>query len=149
MSWFNIFNTLKDPPQELKDLPKTHVLISSAPENLIVAEDLQSLFFLSWSVSKTLPPLALPNYDRDLDAPKFEGSSLPGITIHGRTAAASFIATALGNCYQIHQTSEMPNGVAEYYNKSYPIKITRSDEFTWLEVGKGSPWKTPCVGRGN
>jgi hypothetical protein len=149
VSWFNIFNALKEPPQNLRSPPKQWVLISATPENAIVAEDLFSLFFLSWTASKTLSAVNLPNYDRDLDAPKLEGKGLSGITIHGRTAAADFIANSLGNCYQIHRTSEMPQGLADYYLRTNPTWMTSDDVFTWLEVGNGSPWARSCIGPGN
>jgi hypothetical protein len=93
VSWLNIFNTLNAPPKDLQSPPKQWVLISSVPENEVVAQDLRSLFFASWSVSKTLPPLELPHYDRDLDAPKFEGQGFPGNRLQISSQVALQIVT--------------------------------------------------------
>jgi hypothetical protein len=148
-SWVNIYGNLSMAPQDLKPPPKQWVIISAAPEHEVVAQDLYSLFFLSGSVSG-IAPVNLPNYDHDLDAPRFEGSGLPGITIHGRTPAADFIERSLGNCYSLHRAAGMPNGAVEYYLKNNPLWIASNDGFTWLEVGKGPPWRaTPCSGPGN
>ena len=151
-SWVSIFKTLNAPPKDLQSPPKQWVFISSVPENDVVAHDLHSLFLASWSVSKTLAPLELPHYDRDLDAPKFEGKALPGITdsIGRDDLAADFIASSLANCYSIRRASEMPAGAVEYYLRTNPTWITGNDVFTWLEVGKGSPWQAnACGGPGN
>jgi hypothetical protein len=75
-----------------------------------------------------------------LDAPKFEGRGLQGITIHGRNAAADFLALILQHCYQIHQTEEMPPHVAKYYRRLHPTTIAATDVFVWLEIGKGLPF---------
>jgi hypothetical protein len=150
ISFFNMFNALSEASKTVRVPPKQWIVISSVQENALLEQDINALFFQSWAVSKTLSVIDLPNYDRDLDAPKFEGSALPGITIHGRTVAAEYISGVLGNCFSVHQTAEMPTGVTEYYARIFPKTVTVDDVFTWLEVGKGSPWKSrPCIGPGN
>ena len=124
-----------------------HALITSPPESAVLGQDLNALFYLAWSISTTLWVLNLPNYDRDLDAHKFEGNALSGITVHGKKAAADFImSSGLANCFRLHRTPEMPPNVSEYYSKTNPMTISVGDAFTWLEVGKGSPWANrPCI----
>lgn len=150
-TFFNLQNELSSLPPEFKAPPNHFVIVSPASESSKLAEDLNALFYLVWAQSRgSMRGLNLPNYDRDLDAPKFEGKGLPGITVHGRAAIADFIAQKLNNCFQIRRTGEMPSGVAEYYNKIHPTTISISDVFVWLEIGKGSPWKgRPCTGPGS
>jgi hypothetical protein len=141
---------LKDPPQSVKQQPpQNFVLISQPQENLPIGRDLGALF-LNTFLQSNIRPLNLPNYDLDLDAPKFEGGGLQGITIHGRNAAADFLALILQHCYQNHRTEEMPTGVTEYYRRLYRTTITAADMFVWLEIGKGLPFQDGlCLGIGN
>lgn len=150
-TFFNNFNSISSVPDELKGPPKQFVVITSSSENTVLAQDLNALFSLAWTISKTLAPAPLPNYDRDLDAPKFEGKSLPGITIHGATPAAKFIGERL-YCFQLHRTAEMPARIAEYYHQFNPPAFSEDAIFTWLEIGNGVPWaqpNNPCIGPGN
>ena len=141
LSWMNIYRTLINPPDIIKQQPpKYFVLISQPAENAVAGHDLGSLFLASFLQSK-LSPLNLPDYSRDLDAPKFDAKGEAGITIHGRNPGADFIETSLRNCYLTHQTSDMPAGVAEYYHRLSPTTISLGDVFIWLEVGKGLPWR--------
>lgn len=150
ISWLNLYNALKEPPQSIKQQPpKNFVLISQPAENVQIGRDLRTLF-LSTFLQSNIRPLNLPNYDLDLDAPKFEGKGLQGITIHGRNAVADFLALTLQHCYQIYQTEEMPPGVADYYRRRYAGTIAVNDVFVWLEVGKGLPFQDGlCLGMGN
>ena len=151
VTFFNMFNALNSPPQEVKGPPKQFVLITYPPENAVLGQDLFALFEVAWTVSKTLAPINLPDKDRDLDAPALVGEGLPEITIHGRTAAAAFIERGL-HCFKLHQQAEMPEGLAQYYNRTNPTAFPLDDGYTWLEVGKGQPWAyagRPCIGPGN
>lgn len=137
-TFFNLQNGLSSLPSEFKATPSYFVIVSSATENLKLAEDLNALFYLAWAKSRgPMKGLSLPSYARDLDAPRFEGKGLPGITIHGSDAITDFIAQRLDNCFQIRRTAEMPSGVAEYYSRIYPTTISTNDVFIWLEIGKG------------
>lgn len=148
-SWFNLYNTLKNPPNNLNGTTK-HIIISSSSGNDFIAKDLNTLFVLSWSVSKAFGALGLPNYERDLDAPKFVATDRAGITIHGASDVVDYFANTLRNCYLIHKSSEMPGGIAEYYNHLYPTTIPLTDTFIWIEIGNGFPLATgDCSGAGN
>ena len=150
-SFFNMMTSLSNLPPELKNPPKQFVIISSTPENVVLREDLSALIYLSWNLSRgSLRPLNLPEYDHDRDAPKFEADESPGITIHGSKALADFIERSLSNCFHIGTTTQMPVGAAEYYIQKFPSWISKDDGFTWLEIGRGLPWKNvPCIGPGN
>jgi hypothetical protein len=92
----------------------------------------------------------LPEYDHDRDAPKFEAGQFPGITIYGSEALADFIERSLSNCFHIGTTTQMPIGAAEYYIQKFPSWISKDDGFTWLEIGRGFPWKNvSCIGPEN
>ena len=110
MSWMNFYNTLREPPDEIRQAPnKIRILINQPSANAVSGMDLGSLFF-SFPRSN-LWPLNEPNYDHDLDAPKLRAGGGPaGITIHGRNPAADFLERALEHCYIIRRTSEMPAG---------------------------------------
>ena len=148
-SWFNLYSTLKNPPDNLNGTTK-HIIISSSSGNGLIAKDLNTLFVLSWSVSKAFGALGLPNYERDLGAPKFVVTDRAGITIHGASDVVDYFANTLGHCYLIHKSSEMPGGIAEYYNHLYPTTIPLTDTFIWIEIGDGFPLATgDCHGAGN
>jgi hypothetical protein len=107
-SFFNIMNGLSSLPPELKKPPKQFVIISSPPENVVLREDLNALFYLSWTQSRgALVNINLPDYEHDRDAPRFEADQSPGITIHGPRPLADFIERSLGNCFRIGTTTQM------------------------------------------
>jgi hypothetical protein len=139
ISWMNLYNTLREPPAEIREAPnKIRILINQPSANAVSGMDLGSLFF-SFPRSN-LWPLNEPNYDHDLDAPRLRAGGGPaGITIHGRNLAADFLERALEHCYIIRRTSEMPAGIPEFYHRMYPTTVSESDTFVWLELGDGSP----------
>jgi hypothetical protein len=145
VSWSNIHNRLIEPPDTIKQQPpKYFVIISHTPDNAVVGNDLQSLLITTFLQTKLGLP-NLPDYSRDLDAPKFNGKGDPGITIHGRNPAADFLDTILQNCYFTHRTTEMPEGIAEYYHHLSPTTMSLTDVFTWLEIGNGLPWRPQYI----
>jgi hypothetical protein len=151
-TFFNIMNNLSVIPTELKAGPKHFVIVTSSPENAQLREDTNAVFYLTWAISHgPLTALNLPNYEHDRDAPEFEGEEHPGVTIHSEnTQVADFIERPLANCFKVSRTSRMPGGLSEYYRRTFPQTISDNDDFTWLEIGKGQPWKAlPCVGAGN
>jgi hypothetical protein len=143
-SWFNLFNGLTQPAETLL-LPKWFVITTSPPENAEAATELNTIFYLASTVSGALSPAGLPDYSKDLDAPKLEGKALRGITIHGRNQGADFIAETLQNCFVVLRTAEMPTGLFDYYHRQNPT-VFPQDQFVWLEIGNGSPWKGNCRG---
>jgi hypothetical protein len=143
-SWFTIFFGLTKPGETLL-LPKWFVIVTSPPENAEAEGELNTIFNLASTVSGTLRPAGLPDYSRDLDAPKLEGKALRGITVHGRNPAADLIAETLQNCFLILRTAEVPAGLFDYYHRQSPA-VFPEDKFVWLEIGNGSPWKGNCRG---
>jgi hypothetical protein len=144
VSWLNIFNGFTRPGDTLL-LPKWFVIVTSPPENVEAEKELNTIFNLASTVSGSLKPAGLPDYSRDLDAPKLEGKALRGITVHGRNPAADLIAETLQNCFLILRTAEMPAGLFDYYHRQNPT-VFPEDKFVWLEIGNGSPWKGNCSG---
>jgi hypothetical protein len=142
VSWSNLFNGLTQPTQ-LRQLSGWWIILTAPPENSEAEKELNTLLMLSSNLSKTLRPAGLPDYARDLDAPKLEGKALRGITIHGRNDAADFIAVTLSNCFNVLRTAEMPANLFDYYHRQSST-IFPEDKFVWLEIGNGSPWKGNC-----
>jgi hypothetical protein len=139
VSWSNRSNNFRETPHELKgQTAKNLVLISSSPDNATVENDLTSLLNITF-VQSTVRPLGLPDYSRDLDAPRFDAGDLAGITIHGDSALADFLDRVLQHCYVLHRKRDVPMGTPEYFHKKYPATISTSDTFVWLEIGKGPP----------
>jgi hypothetical protein len=136
----NLINALTQ-PGALKEMPGWLVVVTSGAENERVKSDVVGLITVSSSTSKTLIPITPPDYSRDLDAPRLQGAADPGITIHGRNAAGDFLAAALRNCFVIHQTAGMPDGLLPYYYRIWPhLSKEGFDKIVWLEIGNGSPW---------
>jgi hypothetical protein len=142
--WSNLFNSFTQPGQ-LKQLSGWWVIVTAPPENAEAEKELNDLFMLSSNLSHTLRLAGLPDYSRDLDAPKLEGKGLRGITVHGRNDAADFIAAALSNCFVVLRTADTPAGLFDYYHRQSTTAFSE-DKFVWLEIGNGSPWKGNCRG---
>jgi hypothetical protein len=143
-SWSNLYNGLTQPGQ-LKQLSGWWIIVTAPPENAEAEKELSTLFMLSSNLSKTLSLAGLPDYSRDLDAPKLEGKALRGITVHGRNDAADFVAATLSNCFIVLRTAETPVGLFDYYHRQSSTTFP-NDKFVWLEIGNESPWKGNCSG---
>jgi hypothetical protein len=117
--------------------------VTAPPENSEAEKELGTLFMLSSNLSKTFGLAGLPDYSRDLDAPKLEGKALRGITVHGRNDAADFIAATLSLCFIVLRTAEIPAGLFDYYHHQSSTTFPEN-KFVWLEIGNGSPWKGNC-----
>jgi hypothetical protein len=73
----------------------------------------------------------------DLDFPKLENSSVPGIIIHGDNTLAWLFYGSLRRCFNVSKTTNLPDGLQAYY-KSPP-----NEALIWLEIGDDPLWKTP------
>jgi hypothetical protein len=98
-----MMNSLSSIPAELKTGGKHFVLVTSTPENALLREDINALFYLSWTISRgPLTALNLPNYERDRDAPKFDGEGKPGIAIHSdNKQVEKFVEQPFMNCFKV------------------------------------------------
>jgi len=122
---------LKESIDRLPGMPPWHVVITTAKENEKVAHDLQSLFTLS---TKNVAIVPLPDYDRDIDAPKFvQNNQISGVILHGRNQLSDVLKKVWGNCFTVRQASDVSPNVTQYYGFV----------LTWIEVGPESPWRTP------
>jgi hypothetical protein len=52
-SFFNMMNGLSSLPPELKKPPKQFVIITSPPENVVLREDLNALFYFMGSIERS------------------------------------------------------------------------------------------------
>ena len=75
--------------------------------------------------------------DRDLDRSRFQGSGKRGITVHGHDVSA--LANALGDWFTTYSTASLPPEASGYESQA-------TKEIIWIDIGPGSPWKSPSVG---
>jgi hypothetical protein len=128
-------------------IPKTFVLTTATPDNAILAKQIEDILEQATALSRSrshLIPTALPLYDRDLDAPRIKGSGERGITIHGRTAAGNILMQVFANCFSLHQTSDMPSAIRDYWQKIYPKTTADINEIVWIDIGPGPVWARNC-----
>jgi len=126
----NMVSNLKGSIESLPGIPPWHVIITTPPENQRVGTNLQSLFTLS---TKNVAIVQHPDYDKDIDAPKFPPTGLSGIILHGRNQLTEVLKRLWGDCFIVRQASDLPPAVTNYFGFS----------LTWIEIGSGSPWKSP------
>jgi hypothetical protein len=129
----------------LQTIPKTYIVLTSSLDNKALRNGLENILNEARGISggkSPLLPIGLPDYDKDLDAPRLKGSSKNGITIHGRNQAGDFLMQALGNgsCFILHQTGQTPDELLPYYNRIYPSDV---HNIVWIEIGSGSVLRSP------
>ena len=124
-------------------MPKTFVVVTAAPGNEIFERDITNILNEARGMSgakSNLLPMGLPDYQRDLDAPRLEERGVRGITIHGRNEAGNFLMQVFSNCFATHQTGDAPEALLEYQYRKYPTTAVDTKKIVWIEVGEGSPW---------
>jgi hypothetical protein len=108
-------------------------LLTSNPENQRLRDELA--FILKASMNDSTVLMAVPWSSNDLDAPKLENSNFSGVTLHGDTnLPINERLEVLSNCFVFHKTSKSIPGIEKYL---------KSDNFTWIEIGPGTPWIEP------
>lgn len=124
----------------LQTIPKTFIVLTSSPDNETLRNELEKILSEARGISggkSPLLPMPLPDYNKNLDAPRLTGSRKNGITIHGRNQAGNFLMEVLAgnNCLILHQTGQTPDELLSYYNRIY----TSSDvhNIAWIEIGSG------------
>jgi hypothetical protein len=130
-----------------KTMPETFVIVTAAPGNEELGREIENIFNQARGISgakNRLLPTGLPNYEKDLDAPRLEGSGERGITIHGRNQAGDFLMQVFSNngCFITHQTGDTPEVILEYIHRIYH-HVAYITNITWVEIGNGPAWKTP------
>jgi hypothetical protein len=124
----------------LQTIPKTFIVLTSSPDNEPLRSELEKILNQARGISggkSPLLPMPLPDYNKNLDAPRLIGNGKSGITIHGRNQAGDFLMEVLAgnNCLILHQTGQTPDELLSYYNRIY----TSSDvhNIAWIEIGSG------------
>jgi hypothetical protein len=118
------------------------VVITAPKENMLLKVNLESIFGVGLQdIREQLPHgrgllVQPPNYEVDIDAPRLKDSGYSGIIIHGHSSALELIDNFLRDCFVTRQTPKIVDGLPEYY---------KAHNVMWIEIGTGSPWKTPSA----
>jgi hypothetical protein len=106
------------------------ILFTSAPEN-------EQLMLQVWRLvvksAKDIHILDHPNYDIEIDAPKFSISDVSGFIFHGKNELTDEFSKIIGRCFYFRRTEQRSKEITDYY---------KSPDIVWIQIGKGSPWKT-------
>ena len=128
-------NAMRSSLEEVLDKKDTITFLISWP-----GEDSSSLVLVSGilnSACRTSPRqcwFAQRTNPDNLDFPQIPQPIRRGLTIHG--ADASSISGILGRWFSTYSSSPIPQQLNAYKDPS-------TKELIWVEIGPGSPWKTP------
>jgi len=113
---------------------KWALLITSSPENQWLSGLLSSLI-----VNAGIPVHTLQAPDRsfNLDAPALPEERESGVIIHGENLLNDRITNIFGMCFIIRKTNKPFDDVRDWYKS----QIMNDEQFVWIEIGKGSPWR--------
>jgi len=136
-SGMDLFGTLKTKgAQEFTEQSGSwHILLSNAtPEESVVVG---TLWRMLSNMSRQIQVVDHPNYDVEIDAPKFPSSQYSGLVFHGENTLSEILLSALGKCFTVRKSETFDDNIKKYYEKR------GANNLVWIEVGPGSPWRTP------